>query len=57
MRIEKYAFYEDKIKDAFIFKLPEELKSQPYVTEQFKHLIEKSGIRGFKFVPVWDSEE
>ena len=57
MRIEKYVFYEDKIKDAFIFKLPEELKSQPYVTEQFKQLIEKNDIRGFKFVPVWDSEE
>ena len=57
MRVEKYAFYRDFLKDTFIFKIPEEVHTHPYVTEEFKTIIEQNGIKGFKFVPVWEMKE
>lgn len=57
MRVEEYAFHKEKLKDVFIFKIPEELHAHPYVTDEFKMLIEQNGIKGFKFVPVWQDGE
>lgn len=53
MKVEKYAFYKDMLKGAFIFKIPEEVYTHPYVTEEFKTIIEQNDIKGFKFIPVW----
>lgn len=56
MRIEKYAFRREMLRNAFIFKIPEEVHTHPYVTDDFKNLIEQNGIKGFKFVLVWQDE-
>ena len=39
-----------------IFKIPEEVHTHPYVTDSFKNLMEQNGIKGFKFVLVWQDE-
>lgn len=54
MRVEEYAFHRELLVDAFVFKIPEELHTHPYVTEDFKNLMEQNNIKGFKFVPVWE---
>lgn len=56
MRIEKYAFHRERLSNAFIFKIPEEVHTHPYVTDGFKNLMEQNGIKGFKFVLVWQDE-
>ncbi len=56
MRIEKYAFHREMLSNAFIFKIPEEVHTHPYVTDSFKNLMEQNGIKGFKFVLVWQDE-
>ena len=53
MRIEEYAFDKALVEDEVIFKIPEEAPAHPYVTDKLKAVIERNGIRGFKFVPVW----
>ena len=56
MRVEEYAFHRELLDNVFIFKIPEELHTHPYVTEDFKKLIEQNNIKGFKFVPVWEEK-
>lgn len=56
MEIEEFAFHKELLTNAFAFKIPEEIQSPPFVTEEFKELIEKNNIKGFKFVPVWKDE-
>ncbi len=53
MRIEEYAFDKALVEDEVIFKIPEEAPAHPYVTDKLKAVIERNGIRGFKFIPVW----
>lgn len=57
MRVEEYAFYREMLKNASIFKIPEEAHTHPYVTDAFKDLIEQNGIKGFQFVPVWQDRQ
>lgn len=56
MRIEEYAFRKELLPGAFLFKIPQEAHTRPYVTDTFKDLIEQTGIRGFRFVPVWQDQ-
>lgn len=49
MRVIKYVFKIEKLKNATIFKLPEFLKGISYVTEEFKKVVEENNIKGFKF--------
>ena len=51
MRVIKYVFKEEKIKDTVIFKLPGIgfVNSHSFVTEEFKKVVEKNNIKGFKF--------
>ena len=56
MRIEEYVFHKELLENVFIFKIPEEVHTHPYVTDSFKCLIEQNEIKGFKFVPVWQDE-
>jgi len=49
MRVIKYAFRTEKLKNASIFKLPEFPNSISYVTEEFKKIVEDNNITGFKF--------
>lgn len=56
MRIEEYVFHKELLENVFIFKIPEEVHTHPYVTDSFKCLIEQNEIKGFKFVPIWQDE-
>ena len=49
MRVIKYAFRTEKLKNATIFKLPEFPNGISYVTEEFKKIVEENNITGFKF--------
>lgn len=49
MRVIRYAFRTEKLKNATIFKLPEFPNGISYVTERFKNVVEENNIKGFKF--------
>lgn len=49
MRVIKYVFKIEKLKNVTIFKLPEFPKAISYVTEEFKNVVEENNIKGFKF--------
>ena len=49
MRVVKYVFKIEKLKNTIIFKLPEFPKGISYVTESFKNVVEENNIKGFKF--------
>ena len=54
----KYAFKEcDDLKEHPIFKLVDEPRREPFVSETFKDLVVKNKLTGFKFELVWDSEK
>ena len=53
--IETYAFVESQVADEWLFKVA----TFPYlvlVTDRFRDLVMRSGLTGFHFQPVWDSE-
>lgn len=49
MRVIKYVFRAEKLKNSTIFKLPEFPNGISYVTEEFKKIVEENNITGFKF--------
>ncbi len=57
MEIVKYSFIEQKLKGKNIFRIKEQKKTGPFVTDKFKEAVEKSGLEGFEFREVWDSEK
>ena len=57
MRFMKYAFREEAIAGKHIFKLIDEPKNYPFVSDTFKDAGINAGLEGFKFRLVWDSEE
>lgn len=62
MKYKKYAFKEDQVKGQDIFKLVdhEEKKifsTQIFVSDRFRDKVKESGLTGFDFIKVWDSNE
>ncbi|MGB8454765.1 MAG: DUF1629 domain-containing protein [Anaerocolumna sp.] len=57
MSIKKHVFIEQKLKGKNIFRIKEQEKAGPFVTDKFKEAVEKSGLEGFEFREVWDSEK
>lgn len=58
MAFEKYCFKENNdIKRYNIFKIVDEPRRSAFVSDKFKQAVEQSGLLGFKFVLVWDSEK
>ncbi len=55
--INKYVFIEQKLIGKNVFKIKEQKKVGPFVTDKFKEAVEKSGLEGFEFREVWDSEK
>ncbi|MGB8454764.1 MAG: DUF1629 domain-containing protein [Anaerocolumna sp.] len=55
--INKYVFIEQKLIGKNVFKIKEQKKVGPFVTDKFKEVVEKSGLEGFEFREVWDSEK
>ena len=56
MYIEKYAFFEDKIKGHNIFRIIEQKASRIFVTDKFVQTVKQNKLKGFRFSLVWDSE-
>lgn len=57
MMFEKYAFRLcDEIKQSHIFKIVDEPLKWAFVSDTFKNMVEESGLKGFIFRLVWDSE-
>lgn len=56
MRFEKYAFSLDKVKGEHIFKIIDEPRKAPFVSDEFRNKVIQEGLTGFLFTEVWDSE-
>lgn len=57
MRFVKYNFRMcDELLKNDIFKLIDEPRRSPFVSDRFKKCVEDNGLTGFKFELVWDSE-
>ncbi|SEF83898.1 imm11 family protein [Paenibacillus sp. UNC499MF] len=57
MGFNKYAFDADKVKNAFIFKIPEEVAVNVFVTDEFRNRVLQEELTSFVFTEIWDSEE
>jgi hypothetical protein len=56
MRIAKYAFRPDVVRDQFLFTLPQRVRSNRLVTDDFVDLVRQHKLTGFSFLPLWSSE-
>ncbi len=57
MRFEKYEFRKcPELESHNMFRIPDELRGYPFVSDKFKNLVEENGLTGFSFDLVWDSE-
>lgn len=54
MRINRHAFKSDCVGDIPIFRLPGGAAFEPYVSEEFKQLIEDNDLTGLEFRKVWE---
>ncbi|MFD2330784.1 imm11 family protein [Cohnella sp. GCM10020058] len=55
-KITQYAFSQEIIKDAAIFKLPEFITTYIFVTDVFRERVLQYNLTGFRFIELWDSE-
>jgi hypothetical protein len=56
MRFIKYSFKEHILKDKHIFKIVDEPRRRPFVSDVFRRKVLDEGLEGFYFKLVWDSE-
>lgn len=56
MSYDKFAFKEKRIEGHKIFKIPETIQAQIFVTDELKSLIESSELKGFYFELMWMTE-
>lgn len=58
LAFQKYSFRMcDELQNNDIFKLIDEPRRDPFVSDRFKQAVEDNQLTGFKFELVWDSEE
>lgn len=57
LSVNKYSFVIEKIKNQHIFKISNQLYGTVFVSDEFRNKVIQSGLEGFKFIEVWDSEE
>lgn len=57
MRFKKYSFFEEKLDGNNIFKIIDEPLGTPFVSDDFRNAVLDSGLTGFVFKLVWDSED
>lgn len=53
----KYCFLPEKLKNVSIFKITDERRGFPLVSDEFKQIVEAQNLEGFKFRLLWDSEK
>lgn len=52
MLVRRYAFFEERLRAATIFKVPELLRSLVFVTEPFRDRVLERSLKGFRFEPL-----
>lgn len=57
MAFKKYAFLTEVIQGVAIFKITDEKTRYAFVSDEFKKVVEKNNLSGFRFKLVWDSEQ
>ena len=57
LRFKKYSFIEKKLIGENIFKIKDELLAAPFVSDEFKNIVDFNNLTGFKFRLVWDSKD
>lgn len=57
MRFVRYEFISEKVIENHIFKIIDEPTRRPFVSDKFRQRILDSGLVGFKFELVWNSED
>lgn len=57
MRFEKYDFVAEKVLHEPIFKIPDERRRAPFVTDEFRDRVLAHNLVGFEFTEVWDSKK
>lgn len=56
-RFKKYCFFETKVLGENIFKIKDEPRQAPFVSDQFKNIVEEHGFTGFKFSLAWSTDK
>ena len=56
MRIAKFVFKPEAVKDEWIFKIPQRPSAHNFVTDRFVQLVRNAGLRGFEFKKRWSDE-
>jgi hypothetical protein len=56
MDIDRYAFLPEKIRGQFLFTLPQRVRSNRLVTDDFVDLVRQHQLTGFSFLPLWSSQ-
>lgn len=56
MAFDKYAFIKEKVENQHIFKIVELPRADVFISDEFRNKVIESGLEGFKFVEVWDTE-
>ena len=57
MDFTKYAFKPEMVKGKHIFKIPEHPRAYVLVSDEFRNRVLNSGLEGFHFEELWDSEK
>ncbi|MFC4098957.1 imm11 family protein [Paenibacillus xanthanilyticus] len=55
--VQKYEFKEELVKDELMFKIPEDVVTRVFVTEEFIRIVDENGLVGFRFEEVWNSKK
>jgi hypothetical protein len=57
MDIDRHAFIPEKIKEETVFKIPQMVTMDVFVTDWFVHRVKFSRLKGFRFSLVWSDEK
>jgi Immunity protein family (Imm11) len=55
--IDCYSFVAKELKGLSVFKIPQMVVGDVYVTDAFVERADSAGLKGFWFLPVWSSDE
>jgi hypothetical protein len=57
MDIDRHAFFPEKLKGIHIFKIPQSVLMDVFITDTFVDIVKTAGLKGFEFRPVWSSKK
>jgi len=57
MDVVRYSFFQEKVTGTNVFKIPQAVLKDVFVTDLFVKRVRTAGLTGFKFRSVWSSDE